>query len=81
VPYGFDSAMTLTVPSAGIASGVFEIVRHVAKAEAPLKALSTSNVIISTIAEVTFYGRDLAGNDVVAAGSIGISFGNFADPE
>jgi hypothetical protein len=56
-------------------------VRHVAKAEAPLKALSTSNLIISTIAEVTFYGKDLAGNDVVAAGSIGISFGNFADPD
>jgi len=29
---------------------------------------------------VTFYGRDQAGNDVSATGSIGIVFGNFADP-
>lgn len=81
VPYGFDSAMTLTVPAAGPAVGTFEIVRHLAKMEAPLRALVNSAVIISTIAEVTFYGKDLAGNDVVASGSIGISFGNFADPE
>jgi hypothetical protein len=81
VPYSFDSAMTLTVPATGVATGVFEIVRHTAKLEAPLKALAVNGVIISTIAQVTFYGKDLAGNDVVAAGSIGISFGNFADPE
>jgi hypothetical protein len=81
VPYGFDSAMTITVPPVGTAIGVFDIVRHIAKAEAPLRGLTTSGVVISTIADVTFYGEDLAGNDVVAAGSIGISFGNFADPE
>ena len=26
---------------------------------------------------VTFYGRDLAGNDVTASGSIGVNFGDF----
>ena len=81
VPYAFDSAMTLTVPASGPATGIFEIVRHLAKMEAPLKALAGNPVIISTIAEVTFFGKDLAGNDVVASGTIGISFGNFADPE
>jgi hypothetical protein len=37
--------------------------------------------MISTIADVTFYGRDQAGNDVSATGSIGIDFGNFGDPQ
>lgn len=81
VPYAFDSAMTVTVPASGDASAGFEIVRNIAKREAPLKALAVSGVILSTIAEVTFYGKDLAGNDVVAVGSIGISFGDFADPD
>jgi hypothetical protein len=36
--------------------------------------------IISTIAEVTFYGRDQAGNDVAVAGLVSINFGDFADP-
>jgi hypothetical protein len=30
---------------------------------------------------VTFYGQDHAGNDVAATGNIGITFGNFGDPE
>jgi hypothetical protein len=79
VPYPFDSAATFTVGSGGSATVGFELVRHTAKQEAPLAALATSPVIISTIADVTFYGRDQAGNDVTATGSLGIFFGNFAD--
>jgi hypothetical protein len=30
---------------------------------------------------VTFYGRDLAGNDISVTGTLGINFGNFADPD
>lgn len=81
VPYPFDSAATFTVPADGIATASFVIVRHTAKEEAPLRALVTNSVIISTIAEVTFYGRDQAGNEVIATGSIGVFFGNFGDPE
>jgi hypothetical protein len=80
VPYSFDSALTLTVPSDGTASVVFQVVRHSAKEEAPLKALSSNFDIISTIAYVTFFGRDQAGNDVSATATIGIDFGDFADP-
>jgi hypothetical protein len=80
VPYAFDSAVTFTVPPSSEVSANFEIVRHVAKDEAPLRALGTSGVIITTIADVTFYGRDQAGNEVAATGSIGIDFGNFGDP-
>jgi hypothetical protein len=81
VPYSFDSALTFTVPSDGAASAVFQLVRHAAKEEAPLKALAANFDIISTIAYVTFYGHDQAGNDVSATATIGVDFGNFADPE
>ena len=77
VPYAFDSALTFTIT--GPQGAAFQIVRHTAKSEAPLKALAVNNDVISTIAYVTFYGRDQAGNDVSATASMGIDFGNFAD--
>lgn len=80
VPYAFDSALTFTVPASGEVSASFDIVRHTAKKEAPLAALGENGVLVNTIAEVTFYGRDQAGNEVAATGTIGITFGNFADP-
>lgn len=80
VPYTFDSALTFTVSGGSIISPSFQIVRHTAKAEAPLKALAATGEILSTIAEVTFYGADQAGNDVVVSAQVGIDFGDFADP-
>lgn len=80
VPFPFDSAVTVTVTSGGGSTG-FNLVRHSAKQEAPLRALVFNPDMISTIADVTFYGRDQAGNDVSATGSIGIDFGNFGDPQ
>jgi hypothetical protein len=81
VPYPFDSAISVTVCSCGTSEAAFELVRHSAKEEAPLKALSFNRNIISTIATVTFYGHDLAGNDISGSGSIGINFGDFADED
>jgi hypothetical protein len=81
VPYGFDSAVTFTVPAEGEVTAGFSLVRVTAKQEAPLLALASSPVVIQTIADVTFYGRDQAGNEVSVTGSIGVSFGNFGDPE
>jgi hypothetical protein len=79
IPYAFDSALTFTIPNDGTASAGFEIVRHVAKEEAPLRALAFNQNVIYTIAYVTFYGRDQAGNDVSVTANIGINFGDFAD--
>jgi len=81
VPFPFDSGVTFTVPQEGSVSAGFQLVRHTAKHEAPLAALQFNPDVISTIAEVTFYGRDQAGNDVSATGLIGIDFGNFGDPQ
>jgi hypothetical protein len=79
VPYDFDSAFTMTVPATGVGEAAFQIVRHSAKREAPLRALAFNGDKISTIAEVTFYGRDQAGNEISATGYMGIDFGDFAD--
>ena len=80
VPHPFDSTVTFTVPAEGSITAPFMLVRITAKEEAPLRALITNEVIVSTMAEVTFYGRDQAGNDVIATGTIGVFFGNFGDP-
>ncbi len=80
VPYGFDGSFTILVGE-GDASAGFQLVRHIAKQEAPLRALANSPIIISTIAEVSFFGRDLTGKEVSAVGRISVDFGNFGDPD
>lgn len=79
VPYEFDGAFTLTV-SGGDASAAFTLVRNVAKMEAPLAALRFNGIVLSTIAEVTFYGADQTGHEVSATARITIDFANFGDP-
>ena len=37
------------------------------------------SIFVSTIAEITFYGRDQAGNDVQVAGTLQVNFGDWAD--
>jgi hypothetical protein len=86
VPQPFDSAVTFTVASASTGTTVaFELIRHTAKLESPLLGLRDQNnninwTIIATLADVTFFGRDQAGNEVSATGTIGVQFGDFADP-
>ena len=79
VPYAFDGGITATVSSTGALQLSFELVRHVAKQEAPLAQLVSSPTILTAIAEVTFYGRDRVGNEVSVTGSINVDFGNFGD--
>lgn len=77
VPYAFDNAVTATV--SGDTTIGFTLVRQQAKQEAPLGALAVNGQVLSTIAEVTFYGHDQTGRAVSVTGSIGISFANFGD--
>jgi len=87
VPYAFDGAFTVTV--SGDTSAGFTLVRNQAKEEAPLKALACGTrglcggnpVVISTIAEVTFYGHDQTGREVSVVGKIGVTFADFGDPK
>jgi hypothetical protein len=79
VPYGFDGAFTMTVSTTSQAT--FSLVRAQAKGEAPLAALAGNRTIISTIAEVTFYGHDQTGREVIVTGNIGVNFANWGDPD
>lgn len=81
VPYAFDGAGTVTVGDSG-ATMIFALVRAQAKVESPLKSLAGAGgaALISTIADVTFYGRDQTGNDVQAIASISVNFADWGDP-
>ena len=80
VPYSVDGAVTGTV-TASQTSLVFSIVPVQRKLEAPLRALRYQGgaVAIMTIANVTFYGFDQAGNAVAVTGSISVNFADWAD--
>jgi hypothetical protein len=75
VPYSFDGAITATVGLTPV-TATFPLVRAQAKQEAPLLALANSSgaVVISTLANVTFYGADQVGHDVSVTGTIGVNF-------
>jgi hypothetical protein len=77
VPFAFDGAVTALIPAGAAQSVPFELVRHVAKAESPLVQLVASGNLLNVIADVTFYGQDVVGNDVSATGSTLIDFANF----
>jgi hypothetical protein len=79
VPYGFDGAFTATVGSSTTAG--FTLVRVQAKGESPLRALAQNGGVISTIAEVTFYGQDQTGRAVTVSGKISVNFANWGDPD
>jgi hypothetical protein len=79
VPHSFDGAVTGTVPVNGRLTLWFELVRVLAKQEPPLAQLVDNPQIITTLAEVTFFGTDRVGNDISATGTVQIEFGNFGD--
>jgi hypothetical protein len=78
VPYAFDGGVTLTISGNG--SVGFTLVRIQAKQEAPLAALASGGGAntITTIAKVTFYGHDQAGNEVSVTGNIEVNFADWA---
>jgi hypothetical protein len=82
VPYAFDGAATGTIADKSVTLN-FVIVRAQAKIEAPLMALRGQGgaILISTIAEVTFYGHDQSGNTVSVVGRMSVNFADWADPD
>ncbi len=81
VPYGFDGGTTMTIAIGSSQAVIFDLVRPQSKLEPPLRTLVGGGglLIISVIAEVTFFGRDQAGNDVSVVGTIDIKFADFGD--
>jgi hypothetical protein len=83
VPHPIDGGMTLALVGGNVSIGQLTVVRAQAKQEAPLKALIGSGgaISIATIGEVTFYGSDQSGREVVAEGFISITFADWGDPD
>jgi hypothetical protein len=83
VPYPIDGAVTATIAGDSAVTVAFEAVRIQAKEEAPLRALRNLGgaVSISTLADVTFFGRDQVGNEVTVKGTLQINFADWADPD
>lgn len=82
VPFPVDGAVTATLTATPTVIP-FEVVRHQQKLEQPLRALANfgGRLFISTIAEITFYGADVVGNDVQAKATMSVSFSDYADPD
>jgi hypothetical protein len=79
VPYSVDGASTGTVGATSTLTLAFELVQSVAKQQSPLVQLESNPAIINTLARVTFYGKDLVGNDISVTGQIQVNFANFGD--
>lgn len=81
VPYGFDGGTSVSINANGEGTVSFQLVRHQGKLEPPLRNLAGlgGQIIISTIAEITFYGRDQNGNEVSVVGYMDVVFGDFPD--
>jgi len=83
VPYGFDGAITFTVGPGDNQQVPFSLVRAQAKLESPLMNLRGlgGSVLISTIADVTFYGHDQTGRETSVTGQISVNFADWGDPD
>ena len=83
IPWGFDGGLTVSIAAGTTTVVGFELVRHQMKLEPPVSTLRNGGGVafIHTIAEVTFFGRDVTGNEVQASGTIGVSFADFADDD
>ena len=83
VPFGFDGGLSTTIDVGGITQVSFDIVRHQAKLDPPLRNLVASKglVFISTIAEIQLWGHDQNGNEVTATANLDVQFADFGDPE
>ncbi len=79
VPLPFEGAMTFTVIG-GVASASFVLVRLSAKLEPPLINLrgGGGEIVISTVAEVTFFGHDQTGTETSTTGRIEVNFADWS---
>jgi hypothetical protein len=78
VPYRITGNLAVTVDPAGTASWSLEVVRRQAKLEPPLSAINQT-ALLTAMAQVTLYGKTLAGQSVSATASFQIDFADFAD--
>jgi hypothetical protein len=64
VPYRFTQPMSFLVTINGSAKIPFMLIRHMAKEEPPLLALTSNPEVLQLVAVVTIHGKDLGGHRV-----------------
>ena len=83
VPYSFTQPMNMIVPVDEVVDIPFVLIRHVAKLEPPLFALSqvpNQGKVLQLVAKVTVHGKDLGGHRVApVSGYVSVWCANFAD--
>ncbi len=81
VPFSFDGGVSRTIDVSSSGEVSFDLVRHASKLEPPLRNLNNlgGQVVITTVAEITFFGRDQNGNEVTVTGLLDVTFGDFPD--
>lgn len=79
VPFAFTGPMALRVPVGGTGAASIVIVRHAAKLEPPLRNLQRQGGLdlLTTFAEITVFGRTVAGDAVEASGRLEVHFADF----
>ena len=82
VPHPFDGAANFRVPVDGTeVARVFMVVRPQAKLESPLLEMQGGggSQVLSVLARIDFFGRDVAGRDLQVTGTLNITFADFAE--
>jgi len=81
VPSTFEGRLSVGIDIDSSASIEFVIVREQAKAALPLSDIITAvpASLLQVVAQITFYGEDIAGNPVQATGYLTIYFAEYAD--
>jgi len=81
IPYSFQGALAGAVSPGGETDVALIVVRHQAKQEPPLNRLQGGGGadILTCFAEVSIYGKTLAGDVVTARATVSITFADFGD--
>ncbi len=79
VPVAFEGRLAVVCEVDASVDVEIVAVRAEAKTAAPLNALIGTLNVIWAVAEITFFGHDLAGNGVEATGYITVYFADWAD--
>ena len=80
VPYAFDGAANFRVATGGDSTTrTFTVVRQQAKLEPPLSNLRFKGgaIVFSVLAQIDFFGTDVAGRAITVRGFLNISFADF----
>ncbi len=79
VPYAFDGAANVVLPIGSTRDFDITVVRQAAKLESPLVnlAFNGGDIVLHTIAQIDFFGKDVAGKAITVRGFLNITFGDF----